>query len=133
MGQKFAIFILLWISLTFNLESNEMYSYCLVFCFSFTNVTVYFAYSWQNGNVLLSLGRKSKHSCISINNFLDGYKELNLCLCSHQCIRDVMMQSMQVSKFKRPFSTLHMGQKKVLRMGRFGLTLMSCLVYINWW
>jgi len=27
MGQKFAIFILLWISFTLNLESNEMYSY----------------------------------------------------------------------------------------------------------
>ena len=35
MGQKFAIFILLWISLTFNLESNEMYSYFLVFDFFF--------------------------------------------------------------------------------------------------
>jgi hypothetical protein len=60
----FAIFILLWISLTFNLESNEMYSYCLVFYFSFTNVTVYFAYSWQNGNVLFvwshTSDRKSK-------------------------------------------------------------------------
>jgi hypothetical protein len=42
MGQKFAIFILLWISLTFNLESNQMNSYFLVFYF-FTNVTV--AYS----------------------------------------------------------------------------------------
>jgi hypothetical protein len=31
MGQKLAIFILLWISPTFNLESNEMYSYFLVF------------------------------------------------------------------------------------------------------
>jgi hypothetical protein len=46
MGQKLAIFILLWISLigTFNLESNEMYSDILVFYF-FTNVTVYLAYS----------------------------------------------------------------------------------------
>ena len=44
---------------TFNLESNEMYSDILVFYFV-TNVTVYFAYSWQNGNILLSLGRKSK-------------------------------------------------------------------------
>jgi hypothetical protein len=26
-----------------------------------------------------------------------------------------------------------MGQKKVLRMGHFKLTLVSCLVYINWW
>ena len=99
MGQKFAIFILLWISLTgtFNIESNEMLSDFLVFYF-FTNVTVYLAYSPQNGNILLSLGRKSKHSYISINNFLDGYKELILCLCSHQCIRNVMMQRMQVSK-----------------------------------
>jgi len=45
MGQKFAKFILLWISLTFNLESNEMYSYYLVFYIFFTNVTVYLAYS----------------------------------------------------------------------------------------
>jgi hypothetical protein len=97
MGQKFAIFILLWISLTFNLESNEMLSDFLVFYF-FTNVSVYLAYSWQNGNILLSLGRKSKHSYISINNILDGYKELTLWLCSHQCIRNVMMQRMQVSK-----------------------------------
>ena len=60
MGQKFVIFIiLLWISLTFNLESNEMYSYVLVFYF-FTNVTDYLAYFWQNGNILLSLGSKSK-------------------------------------------------------------------------
>jgi len=44
MGQKFAIFILLWISLTFNLESNEMLSDFLVFYF-FPNVTVYLAYS----------------------------------------------------------------------------------------
>ena len=44
MGQKFAKFILLWISLTFNLESNEMLSDFLVFYF-FTNVTVYLAYS----------------------------------------------------------------------------------------
>jgi hypothetical protein len=51
-----------------------MYSYFLVFYF-FTNVTVYLAYSWQNGNILLSLGRKSKHSYISINNFVAGYKE----------------------------------------------------------
>jgi hypothetical protein len=99
MGQKLAIFILLWISLigTFNLESNEKYSDILVFYF-FTNVTVYLAYSWQNGNLLFSMGRKSKHSSISINNFLDGYKELILCLCSHQCITDVMMQKTQVSK-----------------------------------
>jgi len=41
MGQKFAIFILLWISLTFNIE---MHSYFLVFYF-FTNVSVYLAYS----------------------------------------------------------------------------------------
>jgi hypothetical protein len=80
---------------TFNLESNEMLSDFLVFYF-FTNV--YLAYSWQNGKILLSLGRKSKHSYISINNFLDGYKEWTLCLCSHQCIRNVMMQRMQVSK-----------------------------------
>jgi hypothetical protein len=33
MRQKLAIFILLWISLTFNLECNEMYSYFLVFFF----------------------------------------------------------------------------------------------------
>jgi hypothetical protein len=35
MGQKFAIFILLWISLTgtFNLESNEVLSDVLVFYF----------------------------------------------------------------------------------------------------
>jgi hypothetical protein len=35
---------------------------CILWCthFLFTNVTVYFAYSWQNGNILLSLGRKSK-------------------------------------------------------------------------
>jgi len=33
MGQKFAIFILLWISLTFNLESKEMYSYFFYFLF----------------------------------------------------------------------------------------------------
>ena len=44
MGQKFAIFILLWISLTFNLESNEMLSDFLVFYF-FTDMTVYLAYS----------------------------------------------------------------------------------------
>ena len=44
MGQKFAKFILLWISLTLKLESNEMYSDFLVFYF-FTNVTVYLAYS----------------------------------------------------------------------------------------
>jgi hypothetical protein len=31
MGQKFAIFILLWISLIFNLERNEMLSDFLVF------------------------------------------------------------------------------------------------------
>jgi hypothetical protein len=47
MGQKFAIFILLWVSLTFNLESNEMYSDFLVFYF-FTNVTVYlFLTKWE--------------------------------------------------------------------------------------
>jgi len=45
MGQKFAIFILLWISLTFSLESNEMYSYYLVVYFFFTNVTAYLVYS----------------------------------------------------------------------------------------
>ena len=43
MEQKFAIFILLWISLTFDLESNDMSDF-LVFYF-FTNVTVYLAYS----------------------------------------------------------------------------------------
>ena len=31
--QKFAIFILLWISLTFNLQSNEMLSDFLIFNF----------------------------------------------------------------------------------------------------
>jgi hypothetical protein len=47
MGQKFAIFILLWVSLTFNLESNEMYSDFLVFYF-FTNVTAYlFLTKWE--------------------------------------------------------------------------------------
>jgi hypothetical protein len=77
-----------------------MYSYLLVFFFFFffTNVTIYLAYSYQNGNILLSLGRKSKHSYISIYNILDGYQEYNLCLCSHRCIRDLMMQRMQVSK-----------------------------------
>ena len=129
MGQKLAIFILLWISLigTFNLESNEMYSYCLVFCFSFTNVTVYFAYSWQNGNVLLSLGRKSKHSYISINNFLDGYKELSLCLCSHQCIRDVMIKECKsVKEFE--FSILHMGQSKSYAWDfQIDFDVLSCL------
>jgi hypothetical protein len=85
MGKKFAIYILLWISLTFNLESNEMYSYFLVF-YLFTNVTIYI-------NILLILDKigifckvweeRAKHSCISINNFLDGYKELSLCLCGH--------------------------------------------------
>jgi hypothetical protein len=59
-----------------------MYSEFLAFYF-FTNVTVYLPYSWINGNIFLSLGR---------SNILDGYKELNLGLCSHQCIRDVMMQ-----------------------------------------
>ena len=96
-GTKVCNIYFVVVSLTFNLESNEMLSDFLVFYF-FTNVTVYLAYSWQNGNILLSLGRKSKHSYISINNILDGYKELILCLCSHQCIRDVMMQRMQVSK-----------------------------------
>ena len=33
MGHKFAMFILLWITLTFNLESNEMLSDFLVFYF----------------------------------------------------------------------------------------------------
>jgi hypothetical protein len=56
--------------------------------------------------------QRAKHSYIPIVNFLDVYKVLNLCLCSHHCIKDVMMQRMQVSKFKRKFSTLHMGQKK---------------------
>ena len=41
---------------------------------------------------------EKKKNYISINNFLDGYKELILCLCSLQCIRDLMMQRMQVSK-----------------------------------
>jgi hypothetical protein len=60
-------------------------------------------------------GKGQKNKQWSINNFLDGYKELILCLCSHQCIRDVMMQRMQVSK--------GYGRKKVLRMGHFKLTL----------
>ena len=38
MGQKFAIFILLWISLTFNFESNEIYSYFLVFYFLYARL-----------------------------------------------------------------------------------------------
>ena len=93
MGQKFAIFILLLISLTFNLESNEMSDFLVFYFFPKKNLcdSLY-------GNILLSLERKSKHSYISINNFLDGYKELILCLCSHQCIRNVMMQRMQVNK-----------------------------------
>jgi hypothetical protein len=97
MGQKFAIFILLWISLTFNLESNEMLSDFLVFYF-FTNVTVLFSLFLTKWEYFVKFGRKSKHSYISINNVLDGHKELILCLYSHQCIRNVMMQRMQVSK-----------------------------------
>ena len=39
---------------------------------------------------------------------MDGYKELNLCLCSYQCIRDVMIKECKsVKEFK--FSILHMG------------------------
>jgi hypothetical protein len=38
MEQKFTIFILLWISLTFNLESNEMYSYFLAFYFLYARL-----------------------------------------------------------------------------------------------
>ena len=74
-----------------------MYSYFLVVYF-FTYVTVYLAYSWQMGIFCYVWEEGAKHTYISINNCLDGYKELSLCLCSHQCIRDVMMQRMQVSK-----------------------------------
>ena len=70
----------------------------------------------KKSSPLKPLGQMNRNLIGSIygrsSNFLDEYKKLNLCLCSHQCIRDVMMQRMQVSKFKRQFSTLHMGQKK---------------------
>ena len=55
-----------------------------------------------------------------------------LCLCSNQCIRDVMMQRMQVSKgIEEKMFYLTYETNKVLRMGHFKLTLMSCFVYIN--
>jgi hypothetical protein len=59
MGQKFAIFILLWISLTFNLESNEMLSDFLVFYF-FTNVTVLFSLFLSKWEYFVKFGKKEQ-------------------------------------------------------------------------
>ena len=60
--------------------------------------------------------------------FLDGYKELNLCLCSHQHIRDVMMQRMQVSKLKKNVYLIY-GTKQGLTCGTFQIDfdVLSCL------
>jgi len=64
MGQKFAIFILLWISLTFNLESNEMYSCFLVFCF-FTNVTCLFCLILTKWEYFVKFGKKEQNTLAS--------------------------------------------------------------------
>ena len=58
MGQKFAIFILLLISLTFNLESNEMSDF-LVFYF-FTNVTVLFSLFLTKWEYFVNFGKKEQ-------------------------------------------------------------------------
>ena len=65
MGHKFAIFILLWISLTLNLESNKVYSYFLTFYFFFANVTLFclFLTKWEYFD---KLGKKEQNTLASL-------------------------------------------------------------------
>ena len=65
MGQKFAIFILLWILPTFNLESNEMYSYFLVFLLFYKCDCLFslFLIKWE---YFVKFGKKEQNTLTSL-------------------------------------------------------------------
>ena len=110
-----------------HLESNEIYSYFLVFVF-LTNVTVYLAYSWQNGNILLSLGSKS-------NTLLHLYKQFFFIEIRNKTYVYVIISVLEmkwckecksVKEFIKKNVLTYVWDNKVLRMGHFKLNLMSC-------